>query len=149
MRDLQTMVFNSVDDLILSLPKTEQVLMKKLRSLILECLPKAIEKINYGVPFYVHNRMICFIWPPSIRWGPRKEPVKELRVTLGFCQGNLMANDDGVLLSEGRKQVYCMYFSSLKEINEDQIRALLFEAELIDDHFRKKKIVIRKNKSRG
>jgi hypothetical protein len=139
---------NFVDDIILGLPQSELVVMKKLRSLIVECLPKAIEKINYGVPFYTHNRMICFIWPPSIRWGPRKKPVKELRVTLGFCQGNLMANDDGALLAEGRKQVYCMYFSSLKEINDEQIRALLFEAELVDDSFRKKKKVVSKIKSR-
>jgi hypothetical protein len=142
------MKYTSVDDLIPSLPKPEQVIMTKLRSLILNCLPKATEKITYGVPFYTHNRMICFIWPPSIRWGPRKEPVKELRVTLGFCQGNLMSNEDGALLSEGRKQVYYMYFSSLKEINDEQIRALLFEAEMIDDGFKKNKRITPKKISR-
>ena len=62
--------------------------------------------------------MICFIWPPSITWGPKKEGQKTKGVTLGFCQGNLFANEDEALLAEGRKQVYCMYFNSLKEIND-------------------------------
>ena len=85
--------------------------------------------------------MICFIWPPSIYWGPKKEwnDKKEKGVTLGFCQGNKMSNEDGALLIEGRKQVYCMYFKTLKEINDEQIRALLYEAELVDDGFKKKK----------
>ena len=97
----------SVDEIIADLPKHEQVVVKRLRTLILECLPKATEKNNYGVPF------------------------------LGFCQGNLFANEDGALLAEGRKQVYCMYFHRVDEINEEQIRALLFEADLIDQQFRK------------
>jgi hypothetical protein len=83
--------------------------------------------------------MICFIWPPSVHWGKDKNPYAKKGVTLGFCQGNLFANEDGVLLSEGRKQVYCTYFNSLNDVNDQQIRALLFEAELIDQSFKKKK----------
>lgn len=115
--------------------------MKRLRALILECLPKATEKLSYGVPFYSRNRMICFIWPPSIYWGPKKQwnDKKEKGVTLGFCQGNKMSNEDGSLLAEGRKQVYCLYFTSLSEIDERQIQSLLFEAEMVDETFRKKK----------
>jgi hypothetical protein len=130
----------SVDEIILDLPKYEQVIVNKLRSLITECLPKAIEKNNYGVPFYTRNRMICFIWPPSIYWGPKTNVLNQKGVTLGFCQGNLFANERGLLLSEGRKQVFCMYFNNLNEIQEDIIRELLFEADLIDQQFRKKKI---------
>ncbi len=129
----------TVDEVIFDLPDHERVIVKRLRSIILECLPKAIEKNSYGVPFYTGNRMICFIWPPSIYWGPKKESYNKKSVTLGLCQGYLFSNDDGALLAEGRKQVYCMYFNSLKEINEDQVRAILFEAELIDQQFKKKK----------
>jgi hypothetical protein len=129
-----------VDEIIHDLPKDEQVIVKRLRELTLECLPKAREKNNYGVPFYTRNRMICFIWPPSIYWGPKKPEYQSKGVTLGFCQGNLFANEDGALLAEGRKQVYCMYFKTVSEIEEEQIRALLFEADLIDQQFQKKKI---------
>jgi hypothetical protein len=129
----------SVEEVIDSLPQTERVIMKRLRALILDCLPFAQEKISYGVPFYTRNRMMCFIWPPSISWGPKKEQYQNKGVTLGFCQGNRFANDDGALLAEGRKQVYCVYFKSVTEINDDQIRALLFEGEIIDQTLKKRK----------
>ncbi len=130
----------SVDETILGLPRNEQLIVKRLRNLVLECLPKASEKNNYGVPFYTHNRMICFIWPPSIYRGPQCSEYASKGVTLGFCQGNLFSNDDGALLAEGRKQVYCLYFKSVKAIDERQVRALLYEAEMIDAQFKKKKI---------
>jgi hypothetical protein len=129
----------SVEEMILSLPRSEQSLVKHLRALIQECLPVAIEKISYGVPFYTRNRMICFIWPPTVSWGPKKEKAKQKGVTLGFCQGKLFANDKGLLLAEGRKQVYCMYFKKLADVNDTDIRALLYEAEMIDASFKKQK----------
>jgi len=129
----------SVDEIIDAIPREEQVIVRRLRVLVLECLPTAMEKNTYGAPFYVHHKMICFIWPPSLNWGGKKRTLQERGVSLGFCQGHLMLNDDGALLAEGRKQMYCMYFKSLKEINEAQIRALLFEADLIDQSFSKKK----------
>lgn len=133
----------SVDEMIQLLPKAELIMFKRLRGLVFECLPKAVEEPKYGlgVPFYRHRRMICFIWPSSIYWGPKKKETsgKPAMVTLGFCYGNLMSNDQGLLHADGRKQVYCMYFKSIEEINDDQVRALLFEADMLDESFRKKK----------
>lgn len=128
----------SIDEVVQGLPRDEQLITKKLRALILECIPKAEEKNSYGVPFYRNNKMICFIWPASINWGPKDRWTKK-GVSLGFCQGNLMSNDEGLLLAEGRKQVYCIYFHSVMEINEEQLRPLFFEAALLDDEFKKKK----------
>lgn len=134
----------TVDEMILQLPKNEQAIVKRLRALVQECLPAAAEKEYYGagVPFYTHHRMICFIWPASVYWGKKskEEATKNKLVGLGFCQGNLMSNGNGILKSEGRKQVYCLYINSLAEIDEEQIRALLFEAGLIDEMFAKKKV---------
>lgn len=133
----------TVDEMLLQLPRKELAIVKRLRSLIQECLPSAIEKGYYGVgaPFYTHHRMICFIWPSSLYWGPKpKEKIsKNKLVTLGFCQGNLMSNEDGTLKADGRKQVYCLYINSLAEVDEVKIRALLFEAELINNDFGEKK----------
>ena len=50
-----------------------------------------------------------------------------------------MSNEDHVLLAEGRKQIYCMYFKTVNEINVQQLRALLFEAGIVDEGFAKKK----------
>lgn len=135
--------FHSVEEMLLSLPSGERKIVERLRALIAQCLPKAKEKLSYGVPFYSHHRMICFIWPPTITWDPQQLKKKEANlakgVTLGFSQGNRMSNEDGVLLAEGRKQVYCMYFKNLSDIDDQQIRALLFEAELVDESFKKKR----------
>lgn len=134
----------TVEEMMEDLPKKERLMVEKLRSLIRECIPKAIEKPYYGVgvPFYSHNRMICFIWPPSVFWGPRRtlDGKKKKGLSLGFCQGNLMANEEGILKSEGRKQVYVLYVESLSDIDEAMIRTLLFEASLIDESFGPKKI---------
>lgn len=133
----------SVEEMIQGLPKAEQVIVNRLRNLILECLPGATEQIydDWGAPFYRHHRLICFVWPPSALTCPTEKYKSQQAkgVTLGFSQGHLMANEDGTLLAEGRKQVHCMYFRSVKEINENQIRALLFEADLVDQRFAKKK----------
>ena len=134
----------TVDEMVMNLPKTEQVIVQRLRALVQECLPAAVEKPYYGagVPFYTHHRMICFIWPSSVFWGPKRTEAsqKVKGVSLGFCQGNLMANEDGVLQAEGRKQVYVMYFHSLRDIKEEKVRALLFEAGMIDDGFGEQKM---------
>ena len=128
----------TVDEAIGDLPKEEQVIVKRLRSLILDCLPMATENID-GVIFYSRHRIICFIWPPSFYLGTKKPAVTREEVTLGFQYGNLMANEEGLLLKGNRKQVYCLYFKSVKEINDEQIRPLLFDAELVDEGFGKKK----------
>lgn len=132
-----------IDQMIANLPRNEQVIVKRLRALVQECIPQAIEKAYYDfqIPFYAHNRLICFIWPPSLGWesGCNDKKRESKGVTLGFNQGNLMANEDGVLLAEGRKQVYAMYFKKLEDINEAQVRALLYEAAMIDEQFAKQK----------
>jgi hypothetical protein len=130
----------TVDEMILSLPRNELAIVKRLRHLVLECLPLATEKPYYGlgVPYYSRHRQICYIFPSSALYGT-EDKVHEKNVTLGFCQGNRMSNEDGSLKVEGRKQVRVMYFDTLRDINEDQVRALLFEASMIDDSFGKEK----------
>jgi hypothetical protein len=132
-----------IDEMIATLPLDEQVLVKRLRALVSECIPQATEKAykDMVMPFYTRNRLICFIWPPSALWEPNAnlEKQKAKGVALGFNQGKLLGNQDGALLSEGRKQVYMMYFKKLSDIDERQVRALLFEAAMIDEQFATKK----------
>lgn len=129
----------TVEEMLSTLPRSERVMVDRLRSLVFECLPKASEKGYYGlgIPFYRHHRLICFIWPSSVVWGPvsKKPKRKKGVVSLGFCQGNRMANDEGWLLAEGRKRIYVMHFSKLLEIDDNIVKGLLFEAGMIDDAF--------------
>ena len=130
----------TVDEMILSLPVEERAIVKRLRDLVLECLPLATEKPYYGlgVPYYPRHRQVCYIFPPSALYGI-EDKKHEKNITLGFCQSNKMFNENSVLKVEGRKQVRVMYFSSLRHIQEDQVRALLFEASIIDDSFKGRK----------
>ena len=83
----------SVDEIIDAIPREEQVIVRRLRALVLECLPTATEKNTYGAPFYVNHKMICFIWPPSLTWAGKARTLQERGVSLGFCQGHLMLNE--------------------------------------------------------
>ena len=132
---------SSVDELIPLLPRKDQVIVRRLRALVKDCLPKAEEKLDYGVPYYRHHRLICFIWPPTVYWGPtpKKDAALAKGVTLGFNYGYLMSNDQGVLLAEGRKQVYVMYFKDVSEIDDALVRSQLYEAGILDDSFGEKK----------
>jgi hypothetical protein len=133
----------SFEDVLMGLPRAEQIIVKRLRALITECLPMATEHVynDVDIPFYRHNRLICFIWPASVSWEKSRKlgTQDEKGTSLGFNQGHLMENDNGALLAEGRKQVYMMYFKSLQDLDENQVRALLFEAAMIDQQFGKKK----------
>lgn len=137
-------LFESMEEMIATLPRGERALLNRLRALVIECIPTATENAYYDwlVPFYRRNRLICFIWPPSLELTNRKASEAHMArgVALGFCQGYLMSNEDGSLLAEGRKQVYVLYIKSLKELDENQVRALLFEAAMIDEEFKKKKL---------
>lgn len=127
----------TVDEMLMSLPSKEQVIAKRLRDLVMECLPFATERPYYGlgVPYYSRHRQICFIFPASALCSMEDNSAATEGVTLGFCQGKQMSNESGALKAEGRKQVRVMYFHHLRDINEEEVRALLFEAGMIDDSF--------------
>src|SRR5688500_2029393 len=94
------------------------------------CNRKTILWTGCTILFTTSSDMLYF--PASALYGPEDEK-REKSVTLGFCKGNRMSNENGILKAEGRKQVRVMYFYSLRDINEDQVRALLFEASMIDE----------------
>src|SRR5687768_16378784 len=99
MRILPMPYTKTVDEMILSLPAAERAIATRLRDLVLECLPMATEKPYYGlgVPYYSRHRQICYIFPASALYGTEDRTLEKTNVTLGFCQGNRMSNEDGVL----------------------------------------------------
>lgn len=129
-----------VDEIIAGLPRAEQVIVKRLRALINECIPEATEKTYYDfhIPFYTRNKLICYIWPPSIADDADAAKRQQKGVALGFNQGHLMKRNK-LLLAEGRKQVHVMYFKTVDDLDEPVVRALLYEAALIDATFARKK----------
>lgn len=93
--------FKTADDILDYLPEEERKLLEILRSLVLDCIPDALEKISYNVPFYSRRKRICFIWPASIPWGGVKDGV-----ALGFTKGHLLGNPALLEKGSGRKYVY-------------------------------------------
>lgn len=125
-----------------SLPREERIISKRLRDIILESDPKLIEKYNYWVPYYTRNKMVCFIWPVSAPNAPKAKNQKQdgTIVSLGFCYGNKLSNEQGLLLAEGREQVYIIRLKSIQELEklESQIREIVLEAVLLDEVSKKK-----------
>ena len=123
----QPVAFTSVRDFFAYLPPEELEMVECLRTIVLESIPDCKEKLAYNVPFYYRHSRICFIWPGSVPWGKPKPGVE-----VGFCKGHLLS-DSSYLHAGGRKEVYIKTFQSVKEVNADQLRTLLYEAELIDE----------------
>lgn len=127
MNKFQPVDFQDLDDLFAYLPEDELQMVQALRQLVYECIPEVREKLSYNVPFFRVKRNICFIWPGSVPWGGTFEGVQ-----FGFTKGHLMVNEDDYLEAGNRKYVRIRTFKSLKEIDFEKLRSLLYEAALID-----------------
>lgn len=116
-----------IDEFIFQLPRNEQVILKRLRAIIMGCDPRIREQFSYGVPYYFRKRRICFIWPKSVPYGP-----KDALVSFGFCYANMLSKEHNGLLKEGRTQVAVIKYANLNEIDEQLINTILQEAILVD-----------------
>jgi hypothetical protein len=127
---MQNISFDTVEDFLDFLPADEVRIVNVLRMLVLDCMPYAIEKLSFNVPFYKRHKTVCFIWPASVFWGSKKTYEG---VRFGFANGYLMQDEIGYLNKGDRKQIYWRDFTSVSEIDVSLLRAYLFEAMMIDD----------------
>lgn len=127
MNRFQPIDFQDLDDLFAFLPDDELEIVQALRQLVYECIPEVKEKLSYNVPFFRLKKNLCFIWPGSVPWGKTFEGVQ-----FGFIRGHQMLNEDGYLAAGKRKYVRIRTFNSIKEIDFDKLRGLLYEASFID-----------------
>jgi hypothetical protein len=130
-----------VESFINSLPKDEQIILKWLREMIISADDRISEKLSYGVPYFSRNRRLFFLWPASAIPGPPEKKLRSPKVTFGFCYGNLLSNDQGLLVDEHRKQVFTIPISGASEISDHLLREIINEAILVDDEFKRKKKV--------
>lgn len=116
-----------MEEFIIALPRAEQLIVRKLRKLILDSDPRIREQFSYGVPYYFNRRRVCFIWPSSAPQGPKGGIV-----SFGLCYGYLLSNAQGVLKMEGRTQVAVVPFKDVSEVKDQLINEILQEALLVD-----------------
>ena len=115
----------SFDDFYYNLPPEEKTIVNKLRQIITACADFT-EKISYNVPYYFLTTRVCFIWPSSVKSGPKSG------VAMGFCRGHLLANEQGIVEMEERKEVGMIIFHNVKEVKEHVLREIINEAVIID-----------------
>ena len=129
-----------VTTFIAELSGAEKIIVSRIRNMILDSDPRISEGLSYGVPYFSHNRRICFLWPISKQPGgyPPPGPDRE-KVSFGFCYGNLLSNSQGLMMMEERKQVSVIKLYSPKDIDENSFREIINEAVLVDDQFAKRK----------
>ena len=126
--------FADMDDFWEHLPEDQKAITRYLRSLVLECLPNAKEKLTYNVPYYYINRRVCMIWPAAVPWGGIKTGV-----LFGFCQGNIFTDETDFFKGNITKVVRYKIFHSVAEAQEceDLLKTYLFIAAETDEQFRK------------
>lgn len=134
-RKMQNVSFRNIHEFYDFLPEEELKIVKALRKIIYNCIPDVTEKLAYNVPFFYRHKRICFIWPPSVLWGN----VRMGRVQLGFVNGYLLEDEINYREKEKRKQIYCRYFSEVKDIDVDLLKSYIFQAAIIDDEIAKEK----------
>ena len=116
---------NPVENYILNQPEPYQSIMLYVRSVILKTLPNIVEKYNYKIPFYHHNKKpLCYL---NILKGTNY-------VDVAFVQGVILQNGFPQLKDDhNRKQVRSIQVKSLKDFDELLFVELLKEgASLLD-----------------
>lgn len=133
--------FRHFDPFYEALLPAEKPVCLRLRHLILDHFPEWREQFGYGVPYYHRRSRICFIYPASFPYSGQSEGV-----LFGFTRGHLLSNEQGLLDMGDRKEVAYYRILAEKEIREEPLLEILYEAALLDeDVFLEKK---RKNNKR-
>lgn len=81
-----------------------------------------IDKMKYNIPFYYGRSWVCYL-----------NPIKEDKVELAFTRGNELSNAQGLLQSNGRKQISGVVLESINNMPLQSIKEILHEAIILDE----------------
>ena len=79
-------------------------------------------KITFKNPCYYGKSWICYL-----------KPTNQNKVELAFLRGNELSNAQGLLKSNGRKQLMSIEFENLGSIPGDSLNEIFHEAILLDE----------------
>lgn len=109
----------------------------RIRMLILT-FPEIKETFRYKSPFYDHKRMMLYMGP-----------YKKKRFVLGFCNGNLMPDEAGVLKNDaGQTQIRHWEFFPGEPINEELLVEYIAAAIQINENLKEPQHVTTRKSSR-
>lgn len=80
------------------------------------------DKMRYKIPFYFGRSWICYL-----------NPTRDGQVEFAFTRGNELSNNQGLLDSKGRKQVYSIELRKVSEIPIRQLNEIVQEAIVLDE----------------
>ncbi|MEE9432004.1 MAG: DUF1801 domain-containing protein [Melioribacteraceae bacterium] len=112
---------NDVEYYILNKDGNQNEVLQYFHNLMMS-FPEIVSKIRYQIPFYYRKSWICYL-----------NPTKNNEVEFAFTRGNELSNEQGLLESKGRKQVYSITFPNVKEIRKEKILEIIQEAILLDE----------------
>ena len=120
---------NPAENYILNQPEPYRSIMLYIRSVILKTLPNVVEKYNYGIPFYHHNKkLMCYF---NILKGTNF-------VDVAFVQGSILHEQFPELKDyNNRKFVRSLQYNSLENIDELLLISVINAAAEITDNNRK------------
>ena len=131
---------STIEEFFFDLPKENREICERLRAIILNAVPDFEEKFFYGVPYYFRHRPVTCIWPAGVWGGPKKG------VFIGFCRGNLLSNEQGIVEMGNRKRFGLIRYFDVKEIREDPLIEILHEAIIVDEQVANEKQKRKSNK---
>lgn len=111
----------NVEDFIQQYEGNQRMVMRFLHTILTTEL-NLTEKIRYGIPFYYRKSWICYM-----------NPNKKGTIEFAFTRGNELSNEQGLLDSKGRQQVYSVEFESVKDIPQVTLSEIIQEAILLDE----------------
>jgi len=110
-----------IEDFIMQHEGNQRLVMNYFHTLLTEEF-NLIAKLAYKLPFYYRKSWICYLYP-----------TKKGNVDLSFPRGKELSNSQGLLKSRGRKMVYSINFTDLKDLPETAVREIIHEAILLDE----------------
>ena len=114
-----------VDAFCTALKQPQKDIVQALRTLILEAAPGIEERLSHRIPFYFYHGRVFYI------------SVYPNRVTLGFCRGNSLADEHG-LLSGNQQTVRHYHLVTLADLKPKKLTPLLHEALLLNESLKRK-----------
>jgi hypothetical protein len=109
-----------VEDYILNLPQEKKEIYLILREIVHETLPKASEKLSYGIPFFYLNKPLCYIHQ------------HKNGVDLSFVRGYAFTNYGELLEKRDRKMVRSLHYKGVNDIDVLILKEILTEASNVD-----------------
>lgn len=110
------MTENAIDTWLASLPTTQRPILDRLRSLIVEAVPNAVEELKWNRPCYSSNkRLFCYLH------------TSKGHATLGFHNGASLS-DPGKRLEGDGKDMRHIKLRTLDDLDESYFRSMITEA---------------------